>query len=106
MNRKYTPSDLYRKYEIRLFRAWCDRRDRRLAAAFPDTGGHPQYVHNWHRCSKDPERAARADQLLSWEPWYRISHRYRRLYAHALHHEHGPHFRPLWCQHCQQEQDR
>lgn len=89
----------------RLWRLHCEHAQTIRRAFFPDTGGVSLYLHNWHRCSRDPVRSKLADWIE--ESTYA---RYRRL-ADAMeardtereHLTHGAHFSPYWCAICHPE---
>ena len=78
----------------RAFALFLRRTTKLAEQAHPETGGNQQLVLNWGN------DAARAVWRRGWDRWRRYDAAYRRAYDLALHDEHGPLFRPLWCQHC------
>lgn len=78
----------------RIIRRISDRARASACAAHPETGGHPQYVHNW---GNDAAKAAWAlERVRSTRVW-KIA---ERVFAVAEHARHDVNFRPLWCNLC------
>lgn len=94
MQRK-TLADIGSQWD-RLYRRVNDRARARAALAHPETGGHPQYCHNW----------GNADAKRAWSDAVKrtdvLRARYRRTFEAAEHRRHGSAFSfvPLWCALC------
>lgn len=102
------------KRKRRLWSLFCTWQWIIRRAFFPDTGGHPQFLHNWYRC--DSKRNPQGAKLADWieaSTW----NRYRRLEAvmekRDMEREHlrhvnlkldnGARFDPFWCPLCHPE---
>lgn len=93
MAREKTASEIYHQGE-RIFQASWRIATKRAARVHPETGGNHCLVHNW---GNDEARA-----VWAWQGslWASVKPAIDAAYHAALHREHGPHFRPLWCAHC------
>lgn len=101
---------IYDKYRQRLYRLMCERERSALAAAFPETGGNSQYVHNWIVCGgtskgREPGQSERAESIIGahHDQYRRVMSRYDREYARVQHQEHvreGRSGQYLWCGSC------
>lgn len=102
-----TPTQAYLRKQ-RLWRAHITHAWRVRRAFFPDTQGHPLYLHNWHICNarRDPKGAALAEWVAD-----SLDARYRRatdrMEARDEAREHLRHtpgnaagFWPYWCKLC------
>ena len=68
---------------------------KRACAAHPDTGGHPNLIHNWGNA------AAKKVWYDAYARWARHSQAFDDLFNRAEHvQNHGPEFRPMWCKFC------
>lgn len=103
-NLPVTQRVIFRKMQS-LWNAVCERERAEMAALFPETSGHPQYVHNWIICGKDEAKSARAEAIrdIYRERWVRIRARYERESARREHVKHVIEKRSgyyLWCNAC------
>ena len=107
----HTTQQVYDRYHIRLWRLFIARKDARIKAAYPETGGVELYLHNWYVCGgtaagREPGASERAEAMIraEWDQWHKVSKRGEREYARAEHATHtGFAFRPLWCLACENE---
>ena len=88
-----------------LYNQISERQRAEMAALFPETNGHPQYVHNWIICGKDEVKATQAETIRDSyrERWAQIKVRYERESARREHAKHVTEKRAgdyLWCHAC------
>ena len=90
----------------RVWQLWGLWQRRVIRAFFPATGGSEHLMHNWYCCAEktDPAGARLADWIKesTWDRQRRLYAALERREAQREHLTHGPHFRPLWCQLCQE----
>lgn len=89
----------------RAWSLWCQWARVQLRAEYPDTDGSEHLIHNWYRCSPDPQVRRRAERAIArtWKRWRRIDNRYKRLYDRSEHNDHVSEGRAgayLWCDGC------
>ena len=86
----HTTQQVYDRYHIRLWRLFIARKDARIKAAYPETGGVELYLHNWYVCGgtaagREPGASERAEAMIraEWDQWHKVSKRGEREYARA-----------------------
>lgn len=102
-----TTQEVYNLYHDRLYGLLDAREHLTYRIVFPDTGGNGQFVHNWYVCSSDlwMQQYAVAFRNRYYERRARLTSRFYREYARAMHQEHidsGEVGEYLWCDWCKQ----